>query len=159
MKLTTKQNDDLAVRRGKDKEGQFVELQTEDSQYILTPWEADRLGEALIKAAQPKQKKAVSEALARLRRAMLTEQVRAALRHGMTIAEVQAKHPTATKRFVEEQRAFLRQTEGLADTRRTGTGAEVARLTEQGWSAQEIAGELNVSRWTVYIHRRKQKKV
>jgi len=33
VKLTTKQNDDLAVRRGKDKEGQFVELQTEDSQH------------------------------------------------------------------------------------------------------------------------------
>ena len=57
MKLTTKQNDDLAVRRGKDKEGQFVELQTEDSQYILTPHEAVQLGNALIKAAQPKQKK------------------------------------------------------------------------------------------------------
>lgn len=57
MKLTTKQNDELVVRKGRDKEGMFVELQTEDSQYILTPWEADRLGEALIKAAQPKQKK------------------------------------------------------------------------------------------------------
>ncbi len=57
MKLTTKQNDDLAVRKGKDKEGRFVELQTEDSQYILTPHEAVRLGNALIKAAQPKQKK------------------------------------------------------------------------------------------------------
>lgn len=63
MKLTTKQNDDLAVRRGKDKEGQFVELLTEDSQYILTPPEAERLGNALIKAAQPKkQKKAPTEA-------------------------------------------------------------------------------------------------
>ena len=57
MKITTKQNDDLAVRKGKDKEGRFVELQTEDSQYILTPHEAVRLGNALIKAAQPKQKR------------------------------------------------------------------------------------------------------
>jgi len=57
VKLTTKQNDDLAVRKGKDKKGEFVELQTEDNQYILTPWEAKRLGNALIKAAQPKQKK------------------------------------------------------------------------------------------------------
>ncbi len=91
--------------------------------------------------------------------ARLTRSVRDGLRDGLTIAAVMAKHPGVSKRFVEEQRAFLRQTEGLADTRRTGTGAEVARLTEQGWSAQEIAGELNVSRWTVYIHRRKQKKV
>lgn len=57
MKLTTKQNDDLAVLRGKDNEGRFVELLTEDSQYILTPTEAVRLGNALIKAAQPKRKK------------------------------------------------------------------------------------------------------
>lgn len=63
MKLTTKQNDDLAVLRGKDNEGEFVELLTEDSQYILTPPEAERLGNALIKAAQPrKQKKAPTEA-------------------------------------------------------------------------------------------------
>ena len=54
MKISTEQNDDLAVRKGKDKEGRFVELQTEDSQYILTPKEAVRLGNALIKAAQPK---------------------------------------------------------------------------------------------------------
>jgi hypothetical protein len=63
VKLTTKQNDDLAVLRGKDNEGEFVELLTEDSQYILTPPEAERLGNALIKAAQPrKQKKAPTEA-------------------------------------------------------------------------------------------------
>ena len=63
MKLTTKQNDDLTVRKGKDNEGEFVELLTEDSQYILTPPEAERLGNALIKAAQPKkQKKAPTEA-------------------------------------------------------------------------------------------------
>lgn len=57
MKLTTKQNDDLAVRKGKDKEGRFVELLTEDSQYILTPMEAERIGNALIKAAQPKKQR------------------------------------------------------------------------------------------------------
>ena len=57
MKLTTKEEDEIAVRRGKDKEGRFVELLTEDSQYILTPEEADRLGNALIKAAQPKKQK------------------------------------------------------------------------------------------------------
>ena len=101
----------------------------------------------------------MSEALDRLRKAMLTEHVRSDLRDGLTIAAVMAKHPGVTKRFVEEQRAFLKQTEGLADTRRTGTGAEVARLTALGWSAQEIADKLNVSRWTVYTHRRRQKKV
>lgn len=90
---------------------------------------------------------------------MLTEHVRSDLRDGLTIADVQAKHPAATKRFVEEQRAYLKQTEGLADTRRTSTGADVARLTALGWSAQQIADELAVSRWTVYVHRRKQKKV
>lgn len=101
----------------------------------------------------------MSEALDRLRKAMLTEHVRSDLRDGLTIADVQAKHPAATKRFVEEQRAYLKQTEGLADTRRTSTGADVARLTALGWSAQQIADELAVSRWTVYVHRRKQKKV
>ena len=34
-----------------------MELQTDDSQYILTPGEAIQLGNALIKAAQSKQKK------------------------------------------------------------------------------------------------------
>jgi len=57
VKLTTKEKDELAVAKRKDKEGPFVELQTEDSQYILTPKEAERLGNALIKAAQPKLKK------------------------------------------------------------------------------------------------------
>lgn len=104
----------------------------------------------------------MSEAVKRLRKAIvdvLTEDVRQALRDGRTIAQVMAAYPAATKRFVEEQRAFLKQTEGLADTRRTGTGAEVARLTALEWSAQQIADKLHVSRWTVYIHRRKQKKV
>ena len=104
----------------------------------------------------------MSEALDRLREAMRKEQARAAvqaeLRNGATIEQAMAATGTV-KRFVEEQRAFLKQSEGLADTRRTGTGAEVARLTALGWSAQEIADKLNVSRWTVYIHRRKQKKV
>lgn len=92
---------------------------------------------------------------------MRQEQARAVqgeLRNGATIEQAMAATGTV-KRFVEEQRAYLKQTEGLADTRRTGTGAEVARLTALGWSAQEIADKLNVSRWTVYIHRRKQKKV
>ena len=62
MKLTTKQNDDLAVHARSDtKEGHYIELHVEtDSRFVLvflTPMEAVRLGNALIKAAQPKQKK------------------------------------------------------------------------------------------------------
>ncbi len=92
-------------------------------------------------------------------RAEMADQIRDELRQGATITAIMALDPMITKRMVEEQRAYLKQTEGLADTRRTGTGAEVARLTALGWSAQEIADKLGVSRWTVYIHRRKQKKV
>jgi hypothetical protein len=63
VKLTTKQNEDFAVRKGKDKEGPFVELLTgwDAEQFILTPKEAIRLGNALIKAAQPKKQKEVGE--------------------------------------------------------------------------------------------------
>ena len=100
----------------------------------------------------------MSEALDRLRKAMLTEHVRSDLRDGLTIADVQAKHPAATKRFVEEQRAYLKQTEGLADTRRTSTGADVARLTDEGFTADQIAQTLGVSVSSVYQHRRKQHK-
>jgi hypothetical protein len=89
---------------------------------------------------------------------MLTQQVRNALRDGLTIADVQAKHPAATKRFVEEQRAFLKQTEGLADTRKTGTGKAVAELTEAGFSALEIAERICISTSRVYQCRREQKK-
>ena len=53
MKLTTKQNDDLAVRKGKDK---------------VTPKEAIRLGNALIKAAQPKKQKEAGKSDGRLAR-------------------------------------------------------------------------------------------
>ena len=67
MKLTTKEKDELAVAKRKDKEGPFVELlvetDTRGALVFLTPKEAVRLGNALIKAAQPKQKKdAPSEA-------------------------------------------------------------------------------------------------
>ena len=61
MKLTTKEKDELAVAKRKDKEGPFVELlvetDTRGALVFLTPKEAVRLGNALIKAAQPKQKK------------------------------------------------------------------------------------------------------
>ena len=61
MKLTTKEKDELAVAKRKDKEGPFVELRVETDTggafAYLTPSEAVRLGNALIKAAQPKQKR------------------------------------------------------------------------------------------------------
>ena len=61
MKLTTKEKGDLAVRKYKEGRKDFVELQVETdiggALVFLTPKEAERLGNALIKAAQPKQKK------------------------------------------------------------------------------------------------------
>ena len=103
----------------------------------------------------------MSEAVKRLRKAIvdvLTEDVRQALRDGRTIAQVMAAYPAATKRFVEEQRAFLKQTEGLADTRKTGTGKAVAELTADGFRADEIAKMLGISTSRVYQCRREQKK-
>ena len=83
--------------------------------------------------------------------------VRAELRRGATIEQAMAATGTV-KRFVEEQRAFLKQTEGLADTRRTSTGADVARLTDEGFTTHQIAQTLGVSVSSVYQHRRKQRK-
>ena len=61
MKLTTKEKDEIAVRRYLSKEGIHVELQVETDTrgalVFLTPEEAVRLGNALIKAAQPKKQK------------------------------------------------------------------------------------------------------
>ena len=61
MKFTTKEKDDLAVRKYKEGRKDFVELQVETdiggAFAYLTPSEAVRLGNALIKAAQPKQKR------------------------------------------------------------------------------------------------------
>ena len=90
--------------------------------------------------------------------ARLTRSVRDGLRDGLTIAAVMAEHPGVSKRFVEEQRAFLRQTEGLADTRKNNTGSEVLRLTAAGLGADEIAAALRISTSSVYHHRQKQKK-
>ena len=60
--MKTKEKDELAVAKRKDKEGPFVELlvetDTRGALVFLTPKEAVRLGNALIKAAQPKQKEA-----------------------------------------------------------------------------------------------------
>ena len=63
MNLTTKEKDELTVTKRWDrKEGYFVELGIENDTggviAFLTPMEAERLGNALIKAAQKKQKEA-----------------------------------------------------------------------------------------------------
>ena len=61
MKLTTKEKDDLTVHKYKEGKKELVELLVESdirgALVFLTPKEAERLGNALIKAAQPKQKK------------------------------------------------------------------------------------------------------
>ena len=104
----------------------------------------------------------MSALLARMRevwRAEMADQIRDELRQGATIAEVMELDPMITKRMVEEQRAFLRQSEGLADTRKNNTGAEVLRLTAAGLGADEIAAALRISTSSVYHHRQKQKKV
>ncbi len=103
----------------------------------------------------------MSEPLDRLRKAWkakVTEHIRYELRNGATIASAMAS-TGATKRQVEEQRAFLKQTEGLADTRRNGTRSEVMRLTAAGLGADEIAAALRLSTSSVYHHRRQSKKV
>ena len=59
MKFTTKEKDDISVRKYMSKEGMYIELQVETDTrgalVFMTPKEAARLGNALIKAAQPKQ--------------------------------------------------------------------------------------------------------
>ena len=91
--------------------------------------------------------------------ARLTRSVRDGLRDGLTIAAVMAKHPGVSKRFVEEQRAFLRQTEGLADTRRNDTGTTIAKMEAGGKTSAEIMKVLKITRSTLHYHRRKNRKV
>ena len=91
-------------------------------------------------------------------RTAMIEHIREELRQGATIAEVMDLDPMITKRMVEEQRVFLKLTEGLADTRKTGTGKAVADLTADGFTADEIAQMLGISTSRVYQCRREQKK-
>ena len=61
MKLTTKEKDAIWVHKYMSKEGTHIELKVEtdigEAFAYLSPKEAVRLGNALIKAAQPKQKR------------------------------------------------------------------------------------------------------
>ena len=104
----------------------------------------------------------MSEAVKRLRKAIvdvLAHDVRQALREGRTIAQVMEAYPAATKRFVEQQRTFLQQTEGLPDARRNGTGALVAAMIAAKKSTAEIMATLGITKSTVSYHRRRNKKV
>jgi len=103
----------------------------------------------------------MSEALDRLRKAWkaeVTEHIRYELRNGATIASAMAS-TGATKRQVEEQRAFLRQSEGLADTRRNDTGGKVAQMEADGKTSSEIMRALKITRSTLHYHRRNNRKV
>ena len=99
----------------------------------------------------------MSALLARMRevwRAEMADQIRDELRQGATIAEVMDLCPMITKRFVEEQRAFLRQTEGVPDPRRVSVADEVVALSDQGLKPKTIAKRLGIHMSTVYRHRR-----
>ena len=104
----------------------------------------------------------MSALLARMRevwRAEMADQIRDELRQGATIAEVMNLDPMITKRMVEEQRSFLRQTEELADTRRNDTGIKVAQIEANGKTSAEIMRTLKITRSTLHYHRRKSRKV
>ena len=104
----------------------------------------------------------MSALLARMRevwREEMADQIRDELRQGATIAEVMELDPMITKRMVEEQRAFLRQSEGLPDTRRNDTGSKVAQMEADGKTSAEIMKALNITRSTLHYHRRKSRKV
>jgi len=79
--------------------------------------------------------------------------VRAELRRGATIEQAMAATGTV-KRFVEEQRAFLKQTEGVPDPRRVSVADEVVALSDQGLKPKTIAKRLGIHMSTVYRHRR-----
>ena len=104
----------------------------------------------------------MSALLARMRevwREEMADQIRDELRQGATIAEVMNLDPMITKRMVEEQRSFLRQTEELADTRRNDTGIKVAQMEANGKTSAEIMRTLKITRSTLHYHRRKSRKV
>jgi DNA-binding NarL/FixJ family response regulator len=102
----------------------------------------------------------VSEAVKRLRAAIvdvLTEDVRDAIRNGATIEQIVERF-AVPKRFVEDQRLILKETETIPDARVvTGSGESIRRMHKEGYTAREIAKELGVSTAYVYQQRRKLK--
>ena len=89
-----------------------------------------------------------------LRRLSEVAQIQRALLDGKTIAQIVAEcGVTANK--VRIQRVLLGK--ALTDNRRTATKARVIELTERGWTAREIAGQLCITCSAVYHHRRGMK--
>lgn len=85
------------------------------------------------------------------------ERVRAAIRNGLTIDAIMARYGVP-KRFVEDQRTAMLETERIPDARcSTGSGDTIRRLHKEGYTAREIAKKLQVSTAYVYQQRRKQK--
>ena len=102
----------------------------------------------------------MSAEVKRLRAAILdvlTEDVRAAIRNGATIEQIIERF-AVPKRFVEDQRLILKETETIPDARVvTGSGESIRRMHKEGCTVREIAKELRVSTAYVYQQRRKQK--
>ena len=62
FEMTTKANDTLAVLSGSDQHGPLVELTTQEWDFFqMTPREATRLGNALLKAAESAKAKAKTQ--------------------------------------------------------------------------------------------------
>ena len=102
----------------------------------------------------------MSDAVKRLRAAILdvlAEDVRDAIRNGSTIEQIVERF-AVPKRFVEDQRIIMKETETIPDARVvTGSGAAIRRMHKAGYTAREIAKELRVSTAYVYQQRRKLK--
>ena len=63
FKMTTKANDSLVVLTGNDQHGPLVELIAQEWEFVqMTPREARRLGNALLKAAESAKAKAQTRA-------------------------------------------------------------------------------------------------
>ena len=86
-------------------------------------------------------------------------QVRARIKRKMTIAAIMAELKVSQV-DVERQRAELRRLGvDVPDSRRTDTGAKVAKLLDGGMKPAAIAQKLGVSVEAIYLHRRKLKQV
>ena len=84
----------------------------------------------------------------------MRERVRAAIRSGLTIDAIMARYDVP-KRFVEDQRVILADSEDIPDGRATSTGDRIRELDGQGIKVAEIAKKLKVSRSYVYSQRRR----
>ena len=80
--------------------------------------------------------------------------VRQAIRDGATIEGIVSRFKVS-KRFVEDQRVILADSEDIPDGRLTSTGDRIRELDAQGMDVAEIAKKLKVSRAYVYSQRRR----